>query len=181
MDKRRDARRKADARHAWLADYQPRHMGADDWALVGPFVVECVGRLKLERSPASMRVIRAVARLAMWSLEQGLPLDVEMVLDPETVDRFIATELDDDRSWATYRSVLYGVGPALTKTAPWADRSRRTHKRRVAPPYSPIELAGLGADALAQPTAGRRRAARALVALGARSRARRPVGGAGRR
>ena len=89
------------------------------------------------------------------------------MLDPETVDRFIATDLADDPSWATYRSVLYRVGPQLTKTAPWADRSRRTHKRRVAAPYSPAELAGVRADAIAQPTTGRRRAARALVALGA--------------
>ena len=167
MGKATEARSHACAAQAWLADYQPLHVGDDEWAVVGRFVNECAGQLGLERSAGSMRVVRALARLALWSHEQGLPLDVEVMLDPETVDRFIATELADDPSWATYRSVLYRVGPLLTKSAPWADRSRRTHKRRVAPPYSLIELAGLRADALAQPTAGRRRAARALVALGA--------------
>ncbi len=128
MGKATGARRQACAGPAWLADYQPLHIDADDWNVVGPFVGDCAERLHLERSAASMRVVRALARLALWSVQQGLPVDVEMVLDPETVDRFISIELADDPSWATYRSVLYRVGPQLTKTAPWADRSRRTHK-----------------------------------------------------
>jgi hypothetical protein len=180
MGKGTGARRQACAGTAWLADYQPLHLGGDDWAVVSPFVVDCAERLELERSAGSMRVVRALARLTLWSCEQGLPLGVEMVLDPETVDRFIATELADDPSWATYRSVLYRVGPQLTKTAPWADRSRRTHKRRVAPPYSPAELAGLRADARTTDErspaccagAGRTRRGR---------RARRSLGGSGRR
>jgi hypothetical protein len=167
MGKATSARRQACGGQAWLADYQPLHVGADDWAVVGPFVLERAARLEFERSAGSMRVVRALARLALWSLQQGLPLEADMVLDPENVDRFIATELVDDPSWATYRSVLYRLGPQLTKTAPWADRSRRTHKRRVAAPHSPTEIAGLRGDAFSQPTTGRRRAARALVALGA--------------
>ncbi len=52
--------------------------------------------------------------LAAWAVGEGLPLDVEVVLDPDTVERFIAVGLADDRSRATYRAVLRRVGPMLT-------------------------------------------------------------------
>jgi hypothetical protein len=96
-----------------------------------------------------------------------LPLDVEVVLDPDTVERFITIGLADDRSRATYRSVLRRVGPKLTARAPWEPRAATVARRQVVRPYSEVEIEQLRADALAQPTPGRVRAARALLALGA--------------
>src|SRR6202022_2963169 len=95
--------------------------------------------------------------------------DVELVLDPDTVERFIAVGLTDvpNRSRATYRSTLRRVGPLLTRRAPWEARPAPVACRSVAVPYTSDELEGLRADALAQPSAGRLRAARALLALGA--------------
>ena len=65
MGKATGARRQACAGQAWLADYQPLHAGAGDWALVGPFVVECATRLGLEQGAGSMRVMRALARVSL--------------------------------------------------------------------------------------------------------------------
>ena len=100
-------------------------------------------------------------------LAEGLPLDVEVVLDPDTVERFIASGVDHDRSRATYRSELRRIGPLLTRRAPWEARPRPVARRQVALPYTPQELGQLRAFAAAQPTAQRVRAARALLALGA--------------
>jgi len=121
----------------------------------------------LDHSAAAVRVVRVLARLATWAVGEGLVLDAEVVLDPDTVERFVAVGLADDRSRATYRAVLRRVGPLLTTRAPWEPRPTTVARRQVAPPYTPRELDGLRTAALAQPTRGRVRAARALLALGA--------------
>ena len=111
--------------------------------------------------------MRVLASLAAWAVGDGLPLDVEVVLDPDTVERFVAVGLEDDRSRATYRAVLRRVGPRLTRLAPWEAKAATVARRQVARPYTVDEVCGLREDALAQPTAGGVRAARALLALGA--------------
>ncbi|MHB8465725.1 MAG: hypothetical protein ACYDH6_23700 [Acidimicrobiales bacterium] len=168
MDKGTGARRHLRSNDTtWLESYRPSGWDDATWEAVQAFVVDCATRLALDGDPAGLRTIRLVARLASWALTEGLPLEVEVVLDPDVAERFVATELVDDRSWATYRSILWRIGPLLTSRAPWADRSRRTARRRVAAPYTEVELGALRSDALAQPTRLRVRAARALLALGA--------------
>jgi len=134
---------------------------------VRPFVLECGQGLGLDGGAAAVRVVRVLARLAVWAVGEGLPLDAEVVLDPDTVERFVAVGLADDRSRATYRAVLRRVGPLLTTRAPWEARPATVARRQVAVPYTPRELEGLRTAALAQSTPGRVRAARALLALGA--------------
>jgi hypothetical protein len=126
-----------------------------------------VGRLGAERTASSLKVARVLARLAAWAAGEGLPLDVEVVLDPDTVERFVAVGLADDGSRATYRSTLRRIGPLLTSKAPWEARPAPVARRHVALPYTAVELDWLRGDARTQPTAGRVRAARALLALGA--------------
>ncbi len=150
-----------------LADYRPQGIDPAVWEHVRPFVVDCLDRLDPDDGPGARRVVRVVARLVAWAAGEGLPLDVEMVLDPDTVERFTAVAIPDDRSRATYRSVLRRVGPKLTAKAPWEPRAATVARRQVAPPYSEAEVVQFRADAWSQPTPGRVRAARALLALGA--------------
>jgi hypothetical protein len=150
-----------------LADYRPQGMAAERWPVVLPFVAGCMERLDADDGPGARRVVRVLARLTAWAVGEGLPLDVEVVLDPDTVERFVAVGLADDRSRATYRSVLRRVGPRLTSRAPWEARIPAVARRQVARPYSEEEIQGLKDDAWAQPTSGRVRAARAQLALGA--------------
>ena len=152
---------------ARLAGYQPHGMTAERWAVVSPFVAGCMERLDMDDGPGARRVVRVLARLAGWAVGAGLPLDVEVVLDPDTVERFVAVGLADDRCRATYRSVLRRVGPRLTSRAPWEAKMPAAARRQVARPYDEEEIRGLKDDAWAQPTPGRARAARALLALGA--------------
>ena len=115
---------------------------------------------------ANYRTRRQLLRLSLWATGEGLTLDREVILDPSTVERFAEVALASDRSRATYRAVLRRVGPLLTKRAPWEPRPTSLARRQVAPPYTATEVQLLRNDAVAQPTAARRRAARALLVLG---------------
>ena len=105
-------------------------------------------------------------RLCLWATGEGLALDRELILDPDTVERFVEIGLAGDRSRPTYRSELRRVGPLLTTRAPWEPRPPSVARRQVALPYSDDEVALLRADANLQPTEARRRAAQAFLALG---------------
>jgi hypothetical protein len=161
------AERQSRHQSEWLQDYRPQRLRVTDWREVRPFVVECALRLGLDGGPSAIRTVRVLAQLAAWAVREGLPLDAEMVLDPDTVERFVAVGLADDRCRATYRAVLRRVGPKLTAKAPWESRPATVARRQVAVPYSAQEINWLRADAWVQPTPARVRAARALVALGA--------------
>ena len=152
---------------AWFGAYRPLRISSREWATVRPFVVGLASRLGLDDGAAAVRVVRVLARLAAWAVGEGLALDAEIVLDPDTVERFVAVGLAQDRSRATYRATLRRVGPRLTLKAPWEARPAPVARRQVAAPYTARELDGLRTAALAQPTPGRVRAARALLALGA--------------
>jgi hypothetical protein len=96
-----------------------------------------------------------------------MPLDWEVVLDPDTVERFISVGIKGDRCRGTYRSMLRRLGPLLTAKAPWEPRAEAVNRRRVASPYSDEELEILWRDAQHQATPARHRAGVALIALGA--------------
>jgi hypothetical protein len=167
MEKATGARAQALADGGWLASYRPMRMDPQVWSAVQPFVIACADRLCLDAGAGSIRVVRVLAQLSVWAVGEGLPLDADVVLDPDTVERFVAVGIADDRSRATYRAVLRRVGPVLTKKAPWEARPATVARRKIALPYSAEELDRLRGDAIDQPTAGRVRAARALLALGA--------------
>ena len=150
-----------------LAEYRPKGLDPAAWMQVRPFVSACASRLSLCHSASGVRTARVLSRLAAWCVAEGIELDPELVLDPETVERFVTHGVDDTPSRATYRSVLRRIGPALTRRAPWEARAATLARRHVARPYSDAELADLRAAATKQATPGRVRAARALVALGA--------------
>ena len=150
-----------------LDGYRPKGLDPSAWSQVQPFVLACTNRLSLGHTASGLRTARVLARLAGWCVAEGIALDPELVLDPETVERFVCQGLADTPSRATYRSVLRRIGPVLTATAPWEARPAALARRHVALPYSAAELAGLRAAATSQATAGRVRAARALLALGA--------------
>ena len=166
MDKRRSANGPP-CTAGWLATYRPQRHNGPTWAAIRPFVVSCAEQLGLEKGPRSLRVVRVLALVAAWAFAQGLPLGAEVVLDPANVECFIASTDGAASSRATYRSTLRRLGPLLTRQAPWEARPPAVSRRQVARPYSASELQRLRVATLAQPTPGRRRAARALLALGA--------------
>ena len=73
----------------WLDGYRPIGAGAESWDAVRPFVKVCADRLDLDDGAGALRVVRVLSRLSLWCLDQVLPLDPEVVLDPDTVERFV--------------------------------------------------------------------------------------------
>ena len=163
--------RPAGARHGevshWLARYTPRAVDLTRWdSALQVFVVSAVLALEPAGPAIAGRYTRALTRLADWSLTEGLPLDLEVVLDPDAVERFTST-LPRKRSTATYRADLRRIGRRLTTKAPWEPRAETVSRRAVAPPYPPEELTNLRRFAANQSTPERRRRATVLMALGA--------------
>ena len=151
----------------WLDAYTPRCVPPDLWrTTLRPFVLPAMRQLVPIGPAIAARQCRALARLAAWCVDQGIDLDVEQVLDPDTVERFVAVGLRGAGSSGTYRSDLRRMGRVLTTSAPWEPRPAALNRRHVAVPYSARELAALRRNARRQSTATRRRAARALLGLG---------------
>jgi hypothetical protein len=113
------------------------------------------------------RNARVLTLIAGWCVKQGIPLDVERVLDPDTVERFCSTGLKKLPSRGSYRATLRRLGRELTKKAPWEPRPEPMPARKVSPPYSKVQMKALRGDAARQSSPSRRRATTALILLGA--------------
>ncbi len=153
---------------ARLEGYAPRDVPSELWTgELRPFVLSAVLGLEPAGLATACRYARVLTRLAAWCVGEGLPLDVEVVLDPDTVERFCSIGLAGDASRGTYRADLRRIGPRLTRRAPWEPRPASLSRRQVAVPYLSEELDALCRDSRRQSTPTRRRAARVLIALGA--------------
>jgi hypothetical protein len=150
-----------------IEGYVPRVLPAPEWEAIRPFVISTLTASEPAGLAAMERNARVLTLIASWCQQQGITLDVETVLDPDTVERFCSTGLDKTPSRASYRATLRALGRALTKDAPWEPKPEPMPPRPVAPPYTETELAILWEDANRQSTPARRRASRALIALGA--------------
>ncbi len=150
-----------------IEGYTPRNPPSHWHATLRPFVVK---NLYAARPPGAASVEQwawVLTLISEWCVGEGIPLDVERVLDPDTVERFASTGLRDFPSRYHYRTVLRRLGRLLTTEAPWEPRPERMTRRKVALPYSPSDLNLIWQDAGRQSTPSRRRAATALVCLGA--------------
>lgn len=149
-----------------IASYHPQGISPDRWERVRPFVNDCARQLPTAGSSGTTRTLRVLARLAVWAVDEGIALDAESILDPDTVERFVTQGLTGDPSRPTYRAVLRRIGPILTKCAPWEPRPVPMARRQVARPYLAGEIEALVGDARRQHTPAKRQAALALVILG---------------
>jgi hypothetical protein len=129
------------------------------------FVEAMAIELGLSNGSSDQRTRRQLLRLTQWATAEGMALDREVILDPDAVERFIAS-LAEERSAATHRAVLRRVGPLLTKRAPWEPRAQAIPRRQLAPPYENDEVSTLIDDAIDQPNWSRQRAAIAFLTLG---------------
>ena len=130
------------------------------------FVEDMATDLSLADRATDKRTKRVLRRLVDFATSEGLPLEREVILDPDTVERFVEIALSGERSAATYRSLLRRVGPLLTSSAPWEPLPASLQRRALVAPYSEAEVRILCEDAALQPSESRRRAALGLLALG---------------
>jgi hypothetical protein len=150
-----------------IASYRPRGLHPAECEAIRPFVTECAARLPNAGWSSTTRALRVLSQLAAWAVSEGMVLDPESILDPDTVERFVTGGLRAETSRSTYRSVLRRIGPLLTRKAPWEPRPAALARRQVAQPYTRAEMETLSRTAGRQSTAAKVRAAKALLALGA--------------
>lgn|GEM_PF-453306 len=151
----------------WLRRYRPRGKYRAIWdSVLGRFITSAIVRLRPARRPRAESYLWALLGVCAWSLDQGLPLDLEVILDPDNVERYCTLGLTGP-SQNTARSTLRKIGPLLTTQAPWQPPPPRIRHKTIAPPYTDAELEALRKDAARQSSPSRRRAARAILALGA--------------
>jgi hypothetical protein len=153
------------ATRRWLLNYRPQTIPDAAWQPVRPFVIPAVGSLGVSLI-ATKRYASILAKLAVWASAEGTTLDCEVLLDPETVERFCTTALRGDPSAGTYRSSLRYLGRRLTRHAPWDPPPTPLRRRMVAHPYSNAQVRRLERVVVEQPTPARRRAAEAIFVLG---------------
>jgi len=118
-------------------------------------------------SPRNLaKYLSHLSDFAAWAHEQGVPLVLKALLDPDVIERYIAVGMSGskDSTRATRRAILRRI--ARHCASPPQDLPLPIAYRRVRPPYTPEEVNGLLALASAQPTASRRRTLRAIVHLG---------------
>ncbi|WP_245816382.1 site-specific integrase [Rhodococcus maanshanensis] len=145
-------------------------MPEQEWEEIGPFVRDIV-----RRGFAATQVIQvAVDRMVMvtslvrWALEQGLPLDVEQIFHPATVNRYAVTVAGlSESTRSTRRAALTSLSRRITRAAPWEPHRTVLHYPFTVNPYTPAEVSRLLWWAPRQATAVRRRGLAAVVALGA--------------
>ncbi|MDT0318562.1 hypothetical protein [Streptomyces millisiae] len=103
-----------------IALYEPRALPIEAWQEVAPFARKAVTDFGPISPWAAVQHLGPVARLCVWALEQGLPLDVETLFTPDRVEHFVAVGLPElkDSSRRTHRSQLTAVGRAITRRAP---------------------------------------------------------------
>jgi len=147
--------------------YKPRSMPQAEWTELRPFVVRSLYAAEPVGLPAMERFARVLTLIAAWCVNDGIPLDAEMVLDPDTVERFCSNGLKRLPSWGSYRATLRYLGPRLTTKAPWEPRPKPMPARRTAVPYTQAEMRILRTNAERQSSPRRQRSARGLMALGA--------------
>jgi len=89
--------------------------------------------------------MRTLTALTVWAQREGIPLDREEILAPDTVQRYCeigCLELDV-QSRATRRSVLRRMGRELTVVAPWPETETPLPGRNRHAPYNDREVARL--------------------------------------
>ena len=135
------------------------------WPATQVAVCDAVRRSTTSATNAA-KYLSHLSDFAAWAHEQGGPLALEALLDPDVIERYIAVGMPGAResTRATRRAILRRI--ARHCASPPQDLPLPIAYRRVRPPYSPAEVEGLLALASAQPTPSRRRTLRAILHLG---------------
>ncbi len=151
-----------------LRGYEPRVVSSDDWRVVSSFVVGNLSRVHGIGWDGMKQAVRALTRLSVWCVSEGIALDAERVLHPDTVDRFVVvhSRVLSKQTLSKLRDDLRRLGPALTTRAPWLPGEKSIGRTLLSAPYTSREVALIDRDVSGQRTGRLIIAARAIRTLG---------------
>lgn len=152
----------------WLVTYRPKMIDARSWIDDGlhAFVRAQIVRLDPAGVAHAKKCALQLAKLAAWGLQEGIELDVEELLHPDTVERYCETNLADDPHAGDYRAMLRHLGMRLTVHAPWEPVPAPMKTRSIAAPYDHETVKAFIRDAARQSTPMRAQTFQAMLALG---------------
>ncbi|QYA99618.1 hypothetical protein I1A62_00365 (plasmid) [Rhodococcus sp. USK10] len=150
-----------------IEQYTPR-MPAQQWEEIAPFVRDVVRR---GFGPCCTRQwlnrISTVPSMVAWAREQGLPLDVEEIFHPATVNRYAVTVPGlADATRSCRRATLTALSRRITWLTPWEPPPEALPHGPVSAPYTSEQVETLLWWAPRQASAVRGRGLAAAVALG---------------
>lgn len=144
-----------------LRAYRPRLASGAN----GSLVAGLVGKARPGDRDDARALLTAVSGLVLWAEETGLDIDVDVLLEPDVIARYVAVGLDGYAA-----SSVSITGRALTRVAGAHGKPAGAYRPRgdVPPedPYSPDEVDALLSWADAYPSAERRRKLLVLITLG---------------
>ena len=152
---------------AYALRYRPRSLPAETWGQVRPFVLEVAARVAPGTRDAARITLVDTTALWGWAAARHLPLDVEKVLTPDRVARYVDETFrgGSDGTASTTRGRLDKIGRTATRKAPWP--GRRTKISRTAPvmPYTEAEITGYRRAAAVQMFGSSRRCLTGVLVL----------------
>jgi hypothetical protein len=151
-----------------IARFSPDEVPAEVWARVEGPVREWVQRAEPKTLERARNLLNAVTQLAIWGDTLGLPLEPEVLLRPETIDRFVVEGCRDltDGTRTNYRTALRAVGRKVLSPDLFPPQPIALPRSPKEPPYSQSEIAALVSWTSGLPTERMRGNARALIAFG---------------
>lgn len=151
-----------------IAAYRPIAPHYRGWPDRADLVRAVVTAIRPPSKRHAIELMRTVSQFTAWATAHGVSLEINALLRPEHVERYIATGCPQLResSRSTRRSALRRAGRAATTTAPWPPAPPSYHQRSLSYPYSPTEVDLFWAAAATQRTPALRRTATAFLALG---------------
>tara|TARA_R100000306_G_C4365943_1_gene137646 strand:+ start:279 stop:1265 length:987 start_codon:yes stop_codon:yes gene_type:complete len=153
-----------------IRNYQPSTRTAPgQWHSVAPVVRDWVSCAAPTHHARARQLLSAGANLALWCLDQSIPVTTDTALRDTTIERFCAVAEHSDRYSATTRATIRSRLRCLAQANRVSGNAAALPpiaRRRVRPPYSPQEVSALWRLPRVQPTATKRRRLEALLVLG---------------
>jgi len=128
-----------------ITGYSPLRMAPEVWGRVEEFVRDVVRRAEPGAVYEARRLMNVVAQLAAWADRCGLGLAPEVVLHPDTIDRFVREACGHLQSGTqlNYRTMLREVGASVLGPDVYPLRPLPLWRSELVHPYSPSEQAQL--------------------------------------
>lgn len=142
---------------------------SQEWGRVRTFVVGAVSAANYPSPWAALIAVRYTTRLVVWARSLDMPLEVEVVLSPDHINRFVASELAHMTASgrSSVRSYLRRVARAANPSAHVPSLGPAFPRDRpLARPYTPGEVVGFWEAADAQATPKRTRVLTVMLTLG---------------
>ena len=151
-----------------IARFSPASVDGAVWSRIGPTVRRWAEQTEPTTVYGARTLLSVLTQLAAWGDTIGLGLDPEVLLHPDTIDRFVTEGLRGraDGTRLNYRRHLRCVGAVVLGPRWYPPAPLPIHRDNVLAPYTTTEITLLIAWAGGLPTARFRHSAEGVIALG---------------